>query len=775
MDFSQVFQFINSLYLSVINKGLNDAQEKVIRELWENPRKKYKQISESCSYSEPYVKKITNELWQILEDELKPGEKVNKGNFRRIVELSMGLGVMGSYSKNTEVVENNNNYITKNSNIDETNNSSVDKAINTHFLGRDRQLDDIDNLVGQGAKIIVIYGKGGVGKTSLAKQYFKRNNYRRLKLWMAKEVSNITPVTNIVEEWLRKEFNEDCSADFSINLERLRNKLQEKNEKIGICINTLETVLDGQGKLIDARRPYLRLLEILMDSDNHSLTLITSRERLSESSLHLSHYLLEGLEEKDWQLFFDLQHIIYNPNTLNKMWLAYGGNPKAMQILYGEISTYYDGNIDAFWKENQENLLSSGDLQDLVANQFKRLEEINPQAYNLLCRLGCYRYQDIPSIGRDGLLCLLWDVENNQHFRVIQILKDLSLIENKKGQYWLHPVIREEAIFRLRNSQELEIVNIKMADFWTGSISKIETVTDALTALEACYHYIEIKHFESAAEVILKIRPNNWNLPLGCFFYQFGLLKTIISVIERIINYLKPEDKLSKLYNILGYTYRTQGNIIKALECYDISDKILEQINTNNISVSKLTQMFSTGLCKLDLWEIEEAKAIFQSIYEITLNSNNYPPYYPAICLCCLALVNSFLDSEAEALQKADDAELEINKVSLNPWGQGFNFLFLAITYKNLGQFEKADKFCQRVIKSAEEYKFTQLRAKAINCLAEIHREKQEWDNAIDHHNQAIENFKKLGADIDLGNAYCQRGLTYKKIGDTQISQNDFH
>jgi hypothetical protein len=130
------------------------------------------------------------------------------------------------------------------------------------------------------------------------------------------------------------------------------------------------------------------------------------------------------------------------------------------------------------------------DLEDLVTSQFNRLQQIDPEAYKLLCRLGCYRYQDVPTVPTEGLLCLLWDVEEAQRRRIIESLRNRSLVEFHKGEYWLHPMIRAEAIARLRASDDWEITNRKAAIFLTESVEIIENIKDAMTALEAYYHYV---------------------------------------------------------------------------------------------------------------------------------------------------------------------------------------------------------------------------------------------------------------------------------------------
>ncbi len=189
---------------------------------------------------------------------------------------------------------------------------------------------------------------------------------------------------------------------------------------------------------------------------------------------------------------------------------AYGGNALAMQVLRAPIIKYHNGNLAEYWQEHKiaDDVLVEVAVDNLIKEQFERLEQLDLEAYKLLCRLGCYRYQDVSTVPNEGLLCLLWDVkEEKQRRRVIASLRDRGLVEFQNGEYFLHPVIRQEAIERLKAGEEWETAHRKAAEFWT-KIQVIETVEDALTAFQAFHHYVIINDFEQAGEVISQRRDN---------------------------------------------------------------------------------------------------------------------------------------------------------------------------------------------------------------------------------------------------------------------------
>jgi hypothetical protein len=152
------------------------------------------------------------------------------------------------------------------------------------------------------------------------------------------------------------------------------------------------------------------------------------------------------------------------------------------------------------------------ELEDLVKSQFDRLDKHDSDAYRLLCRLGCYRYQEIPSVPIYGVSCLLWDVPKEQHRRIIKSLQDRSLLEFSKGEYWLHPVIRAEAIERLRSEGEWEAANCEAALFWVKLLRQGETLEvhfKKVLAFECLYHCLKGKNLEVSEAIKLSDNLSN--------------------------------------------------------------------------------------------------------------------------------------------------------------------------------------------------------------------------------------------------------------------------
>jgi tetratricopeptide (TPR) repeat protein len=498
-----------------------------------------------------------------------------------------------------------------------------------------------------------------------------------------------------------------------------------------VLIDNLEPALDKQGRFIEPHRRMWKLLRVLADSTVQSVTLITSREPLGEC-VDVANYSLPRLNEQAWQEFFSSRSIDIDDTALREMHQAYGGNALAMKVLCDPIVR--DGGMGAYWREHkvEADLLVELAVENLIKDQFNRLEEIYPEAYQLLCRLGCFRYQDVPTVPTEGLLCLLWDVPETQHRRIIESLRNRCLVECQKGEYLLHPVIRAEAIARLRASEDWEKANRKAAQFWTESVKTVETVEDALTALEAYYHYLEIQNFEQAATVFIKRINNRWNYNqiLGRSLYMLGLSQKLILVMP-ILNKINNSKILGKIYELLGDTYWIEGKTNKSISCYTISQELATKAQDKQLELIALSNL---GLCKIGLWELEEAAYYFENV---EIQCNQYNIYEELVwSWFCLAFVKSCLALKQEAYEWADKVYHEIIKGGslwnhCDTWVTGYSHLFLGSTYNNLGNMRKSFEMYTRTLHFADESDYPQLRAKALNGLAEIYREQGDFKTAL--------------------------------------------
>ncbi|GAB4540673.1 MAG: NB-ARC domain-containing protein [Pleurocapsa sp.] len=764
MSLEQALALVDRVIYTNTGKHLSDLQQAIIIQVWQG--KKYLEIADEYGCTEGHAKDTGYLLWKFLSQAW--GKKVTKNNFKSLINRQLALA-------ETAFLANDNNLI----------GGEVSQSELVNFLGRKGAISYLQNLQ-QGEKIIVIQGEGGVGKTTLAQYFLAHQNFDLvLEVLMAKETSNIISVQSIIEEWLTRDFNEESGKELGVSLGRLKRALS--NQKVGILIDNLEPALDKDGKFVTEHRNYIELLRILADRNVQSLTIITSRDRLCEADLNCQHYRLPGLDLTAWLDFFARRSLKVIPSTVAKIHQTYGGNAKAMGIICGAIAEDYRGNVDSYWQENSHDPLIEMDLKNLVASQVDRLHNLDIRAYNLLCRLGCYRYQDIPTIPRSSLLCLLWDVESKHRRRVIESLRNRSLIEFADGQYWLHPVIQAEARSRLSlvESQWQQTHQI-IAEFWTESVARINNIQDGLTALEAYYHYIAIANFEEAAKVILYSRDNQWGqyLTLGTTLYRLGLLQPVLNAILEIIPHVVNPRYRSELNNILGDLYWITGQvhnaialqqqtIITARKCLKSIDK--EETTEHHLyywRMLEIDSLLSIGLYQIDLWQLSEAADFFQQVINLANGTKHHSWSEKAVI--CLAFVNSYLNLFTEINNITDSIYNSIIKQPDSEYNTGRFAYFIQImgqTFLNLGKIASARIMFDKAIAFSQASHYTQIKAKSLTGLAIIARYEHNFNTAIDYHYRAIELLDKIGAKCDLAEAYYQLGITLKdnrQVGESK-------
>lgn len=761
MGTEATLELLESLVFAKTGRHLNDLQRRLLQRVWQG--QKYGQIARALGYTEGHIKDVAALLWQLLSQVL--GERVTKGTLRSALMRRLkpaALGLEGGPTNLSEVASA----------------PPVLPMTGPALVGRADAIADLNALIGQGHRLLVIQGEAGLGKTTLAQHYLALHGSaapfdRVLELLMAKETADILPVERVVEEWLRQDFGVEPGREFGITLDRLRRQLGQL--RVGILMDNLEPALDAQGCFVAAHRRYSELLRVLADSRSQAVVLITSRDRLCEPGLPAVHYRLPGLSLAAWAEFFGRQ-LAVQPASLEAMHQAYSGNAKAMEILVGVIQADYAGDMAAYWRSQAQDLLGPVDLKNLVDSQVSRLRSLDADAYRVFCRLGAYRYQAVPTVPAAAIAQLMTDLPPERQPSILASLRHRSLVECCKDRYWLHPVVRADAIARLRASPDWAFANRQAAAFWTEQVQRITTTSEALEALEAYYHHSAIADYAAAARVILRSRDNQWRqfLPLGSTLYRMGLIQPVIAAITAIIDQISAENSdASELYNILGDLYWITGRIQAAIECQQSAIAIaqaclqaaapdsLQRHRRYYLTMLAVDSRLSLGLYHLDLWDLPAAAALLQQVIDQASGTEHHR--WAEKATVCLALVLAH-QGQTEAAQALAAALYDEGLQEPQTGRFAFFVQLLGQTYSQLGDLDRAETLFKRAIAAATEGPYPQIKANALGGLGKLARLRGDWPEAVAYHQDAIALLEELGAQCDLAEAHHQLGLTYQAM-----------
>lgn len=345
------------------------------------------------------------------------------------------------------------------------------------------------------------------------------------------------------------------------------------------------------------------------------------------------------------------------------------------------------------------------------------------------------------------------------------------------------------------SEEDWKLVNRKAAEFWTDSTNAVENIEDGLKALEACYHYIDIQDFERSIDVIFKERETK---PSGSLqreslvgaFGRLGLFQHMTSTINLLIKNVSNKYYLAKAYNELGNLSLRGGDVQKALDFYQKAREMAIECqkstskmdNAKQISLEleamNIKSLFTISTSKHSIGEIEEAIKSYEEIASFTEGTNFH--IYAVLSWLGMGVLYSEKNCEDSKQKAAAFAEKVRNAYSqlpanhLTAWAKAYNLLGLGIIHANLGEHEKALEMYKQSLLYSQESHYLQGEGQAINALGVIYRKQNNFDEAIINHTKAIEIANKIKAKSNIADAYYERGITYKKIGDRKKSRIDF-
>ncbi len=741
---------------------VSDLQRVILSEVLQGRR--YSEIADSYGCTEGHAKDVGSQLWKSLSELL--GEKVTKRNLRSVMERCKNKARRVKHK------------------LQNIHRPALPLA-NAGFIGRDDALADLTRLADQEQCLIVIHGAGGLGKTTLAHGFLNQALTREpeailaglLELTLAKEADQVVAAEQWVEDWLQQQFNITPKVEFARNLALLKQQLQ--NQPFGVLIDNLESALDGQGQFLPRLRGYGELLRMLAQVPG--ITLVTSRDRLCDPALALHHYALPGLDRSAWKTVFDQQQIRISTEVLQNLHRTYGGNAKAMGLVSAAIAADFGGDGAAYWQLHQQDPLGSADLSNLIEHQIMRLESLDSAAYQLFCRLGCYRDQGGPALQVAGLRAMLWDVPAGQQLKLIDSLRRRSLLEHNQGRYSLHPALRASAIARLQASPDWEQAHRQAATHWQTSIERITNCEEALAAFEAYPYAIAIGDYQLAAKILLQSRVNQWDqfLPLASTLHRMGRVQPVLEAMEQLVKKLPESLQRAELQNILGDLYGLRGQLKLAIASQEavltqvatVQQEALVRGQAENPEKERFARYYrrmlaidarlSLGLYRIDLGEWSLAESDFQQVIAQAQDSEHHA--WAEKATVCLALVYAHQGKKAKAQQLIASGGMALlgrEQQSVTTEGRWAYFVqLLGQVYIQLDELGKARCCFEQSLVAAELAHYPQIEARSRLGLSQIVRQEQDWQTAQRLIREATATLEDLGALCDLAEAYLQQAL----------------
>ena len=451
-----------------------------------------------------------------------------------------------------------------------------------------------------------------------------------------------------------------------------------------------------------------------------------------------------------------------------------------MDILHGAIKNRFDGNIEAYWSRYKDALLADSELKTLISVEMDWLRDNQPDAYKLLCRMGCYRYQDVKTVPFEGLICLLWDVPESRQSWVVDCLGKTSLIEIK-GEYYLHPAVRESAKSRLlENKIDWETGNLVISDFYFSIAGEVKSPEDGYLLIESFCHAIESNNFQKAVQLLMPERDIEFDIkstPIISKLRSFGYMNESISCLEMLsknIDKIENHSIIGHIYGHLAVIYTSLGMFDKAITTYKTSFSISEKFEDKYLRLDFCADFKGgLGLLYIHMADYIQAEEMFCEAFKYITELGNDGNKYLCYKYACL----SFLYCQYE---DRDIAEQQINKSieflsylenSSHTWIRCYTLYYLSrslIFYQN---YSESQNILNKLQMFAEKNSFRLAENLVTLAKGYLFISQSNYLAGIGECLCAVKGFKRIGAKYELADTYFQLGLTYQAMGDNDQTE----
>lgn len=458
------------------NEGLNDLQSLIFEKAWDGYT--YQQIADEVGYDHDYVKHVASQLWKLLSK--ASGETVSKRNIRSVLRRFQCAQSLPLVSASTSA---------------KLTSQPLQGLCSTEgqeirWVGRESLVGKLADRLLANIRVLSLVGITGIGKSSLAIRLTLEPKISQR--WNQVRVIRCDQQDHIFEQMARKLLGDQViqNEEFQKSPEQLTYAIIShlQLDPTLVLLDMLEEVLTiNEGGFYQYAEPQFEFFfeQLVKAEDMSSRFILTSQHQpplIANGRYDIYSHLvrLSGLTQNEALSLFHLWNVAPTSETdlgyLSRFAKAYEGHPLALQTIAGEIREQpYEGNIPAYWydygseiealeqtqsastqkaRKDELNLSNySINLIDLVEQRieqsFKRLQECQPIAYELLCMGSVFRC----SVEREGWLFLIGDAQKRTQLTAFQSLQRRFLIEEDLNEtkvlYRLHSLIRSVALHHL--------------------------------------------------------------------------------------------------------------------------------------------------------------------------------------------------------------------------------------------------------------------------------------------------------------------------------------
>ena len=609
-----------------------------------------------------------------------------------------------------------------------------------HYVDRKSEQQELSQKL-QKEGICVIYGHGGVGKSSLVAHYGHEQKSKQPVWWISAETwdklirscENIAQELGINYQALVQEFKDDPSKYLPELARKVYNALEDRRQPALIILdNALNSTL---------------IAECLMNRPDLVQVIITTRDK--KSFKEYSQVELKAFTSEEGKKYIQESLRSLNPSEqeIERLIKTVGLIPLELTTAVGYIDegknkTIFVNDIPRYKGIRRcidELEKKSGSLRGVNLG----LKTLNGPL-QLMMQYGSYLDSDFIPL---SLVSMLLEINNGQEQElddVLDKLRRLSLIEiiddgsNRQG---------------IRIHQEIQSACKKYQD-WNeeNKLSKQDLIRNLV-------------------QILAKVMPEVDRVPDTKWDQARLYASNITSILAYATEMINPE--LAELLNYVGkYNQYVVHNYKQALSDYKQAYEMRQNLHTGN-HPDIAASLNNIGNVYFDLRQDQEALKYYEQALEIRqdLHTGNHPDI--AVSLNNIGNAYWHLRNHSKALEYYEKAlEMEKALYTGNHPDVAMSLNGIGNVYSDLNQHKETLKYYKQALEMRQAL-YTGNHphiANSLNNIGNVYYALGQDQEALKYHEQALAMRQALytGNHPDIANSLSNIGIVYKDLGQNQ-------
>ncbi len=584
-----------------------------------------------------------------------------------------------------------------------------------NFVGRSEQLIKLSKAISSSkTNCIVLWGSGGIGKTSILKQFILRQQWRFTDevIWI--DLRGGKHLNNIIVQ-ICSNLNIDCNSENLISI--VNHNFESK--RLLIVFDNFEDV-ENDEEILEFIKLIPRPSRVIISARNNPLVLKWKKIQLYKLNLEESIELFSQLAESMDVLFNES-----DTQSIEEVCKVIDGHPLALTLIARMLLS---NSLDTILNKIKTNPLKGiGLALDVSYNDLNELEK------KMITRLSVFdSYFD-----EEGIKF----VSNIDDYEIIKDeLIRCSFIHFNRKKFSIHPVIKQYVYDKLTNKKNY---HINAAKYYQSKKYYFQMVDqfyyakewrDFAASMQQLLRPLSIRSMPSLGDVLKRIDMlNNAVEKIGDDIFTCEIYLDIAELYQQTGMLKKALEKIDEAYNVAKESNNPEGkcqSLAKKLQAYSANfqkeeSEILEVINDVE-SLIKVSNneivIINSLLCCADAYLIlgikegndkHTKKAISQfkkakKLIEVQDKTNDEMSFLIAQCYHSIGIGNEELKNDNIAII-CFNKSIEIKRTVNDLFGISVTLGALSNLYEKLGMLKEAKECLKEILELCKKMNFSNL------------------------------------------------------------------